>query len=45
MRRNRISTGTLLIALLLIISTAALSLGKKPEKIDKIVKEYPRIAI
>lgn len=38
--RNRISTSNVLIVLLLIISTAALSEGTKSEKIDKIVKEY-----
>ena len=37
---ERISSGALLTALLLILSTAALSAGTKSEKIDKIVKEY-----
>jgi len=35
-----ISKGTLLVALLLILSTTALSAETKSEKIDKIVKEY-----
>lgn len=37
---DRISQGALLTALLLILSTAAFSMGTKSEEIDKIVKEY-----
>ena len=37
---DRISKGTLLTALMLILSTAALSAGTKSEEIEKIMKEY-----
>ena len=37
---NRIPKGALLASLLLVLSTAASSLGTKSEEIDKIVKEY-----
>jgi CubicO group peptidase (beta-lactamase class C family) len=38
--RNRISTGNVLIVLLLILPSAVLSIGTKSEEIDNIVKEY-----